>query len=196
MLNKDRVLNSLVFVLFAIGAACILYVVYTNWQRSKYKGIGELSCVQETYNLNTVDKHMGELLQPNQILKIFKNYYDCNPVKREDLVYFKFADGIDPVIRIVKGIPGDLYSLEQDASDKTKWVIRLNGATRDINGTPYFITSETIPPLYTYQLSKKGVLGPDEYILLSEIPPGLSDSSNLGLISQKNLVGRALVVEK
>ena len=97
--------------------------------------------------------------------------------------------------RWVRGLPGDKYTLTENTEKKGRWDILINGEKVKGAGGDYFIESNTVPPLKTYELSRGGVLRPDEYILLSNTPPGLSDSSNLGLVSKKALLGKVVTNE-
>ncbi len=194
-LNKDKLLNTITIGLFTLGLLCVAYVVISNVLKNREtKNIGNMDCVKETKIVTVQDEHMSGLFEKNASAQILENFYNCNEVRRGDFAWYRFSPQIDPVIRIVKGLPGDKYMLTEytDKEKKGKWTISINGETVKNNDQEYYIQSNTVPPLKTYELSRGGVLGPDEYILLSNVPPGLSDSSNLGLIDKKSLAGKAL----
>lgn len=196
MLNKDRLLNSIVIALFVVGLSCILYVVFKSWKISSEQAKeGNLACVKQQSLYEVKDEHMIGLFEEGEKLRIYPNYYQCNQVARGDYVYFSIADGLAPVVRVVHGLPGDRYDVTEDKSQKGRWNISINGKVVETNGKPYYIQSNTVPPLRTYQLSRKGILEENEYIILSHNPPGLSDSSNLGLIKRERFVGKALRVK-
>jgi hypothetical protein len=196
MLNKDRFLNSIVIALFVIGIACILYVVIKSWKISHdQNNEGNMACVKETSIYEVKDEHLKGLFNEGDKLKIYPNFYQCNQVQRGDYVHFSIAEGLPPVVRIVHGLPGDRYDIAEDKSTKGRWSIAINGEAVQANGAAYFLQSNTIPPLRTYQLSRNGVLADNEYIILSATPPGLSDSSNLGLIQRERFVGKAVMAE-
>jgi len=195
-LNKDKFLNTVTIGLFALGLLCVGYVLISNYLKKKEtREVGNLDCVQETRQIQVLDDHMAGVFTKDQMAPAMTNFYNCNNVQRGEYVLFQFSEQIPPVIRVVRGIPGDRYNLTEDTEKKGRWNIAINGeAVKTLDGGNYFIDSNTVPPLKTYELSRGGVLGPDEHILLSLTPPGLSDSSNLGLVKKKNLVGK--VVQK
>jgi hypothetical protein len=192
VLNKDRFLNTIVIALFAIGIACILYVVINSWKISHDQATeGNMACVKENVIYEVKDEHLYGLFKEGSKLRVLPNFYKCNTVKRGDYVYFSIAEGLAPVVRIVYGLPGDRYEIIQDKTTKGRWSITINSKAIVTNDKPYFIESNTVPPLRTYQLSRNGVLTENEYIILSATPPGLSDSSNLGLVGRERFIGKA-----
>lgn len=195
MFNKDTLLNTLLVLLLVLGLGCIGYVLYRNFTRTQgVKTLGKLDCVKETYTSERVDEHMNGLLQGGQRVTVYTHYYECNKVERDQYVFFNIAEGLEPVVRVIRGIPGDKYALTEIPGRQGEWSIEINGKpVLADDGSPYFIRSNTIPPLRTYQISRSDKLGKDEHIILSKNPPGLSDSSNLGLVSKSSFIGRAVI---
>lgn len=191
---KDKLLNTITMFLFIVGAGCIVWVLMKNWSTVKSTGeMGNLDCVREKVVETINDPHMEKAIPGGTNMRVFLNYYNCNPVSREDLVWFRFSDSIKPVVRIVKAVPGDRYELQK--LDDKKWSININGQPVEAEGQKYFVESNSVPPLKTYEISRKGVLRENEFILLSSNPPGLTDSSNLGLVKPEKLVGRVFSME-
>jgi hypothetical protein len=196
VLNKDNLLNAIVVALFTIGIACILYVVINSWKISHDQATqGNMACVKENLIYEVKDEHLYDLFKEGSKLRILQNFYQCNAVQRGDYVQFNIADGLAPVVRIVHGVPGDHYEVIEDKSTKGRWTISINSKPVEANGMAYFIESNTVPPLRTYQLSRNGTLGENEYIILSAKPPGLSDSSNLGLVARERFIGKATLIQ-
>jgi hypothetical protein len=194
-LNKDKLLNTITIGLFVLGILCVAYVVISNLMKNRETSrIGNLDCVKETKVVTVQDEHMAGYFEKNASAQVLENFYNCNAVTRGDFAWYRFSPQIDPVIRVVRGVPGDKYTLTEytEKEKKGQWTISINGETVKAGNQDYYIQSNTVPPLKTYELSRGGVLGADEYILLSNVPPGLSDSSNLGLIDKKSLVGKAI----
>lgn len=139
------------------------------------------------------DELMSGILEKGQSYEVLQNYYSCNPIKKDDLVWYRISPPIEPVVKIVKAVPGDSFKLTRSEEDKEKWFIDVNGSPVKTMGEKYFFISKIVPPLKTYEISRKGKLREKEFILLSNVPPGLSDSSNLGLIQRAKLEGRVIV---
>ena len=193
-LNKDAILNTLATSLFIVGIVCIAYVLLSRVVRQReLMKVGNLDCVQKQLTKGIEDEHMAEIIQPGRTVRIFENFYKCNNVKRGDMVYFRFSQQIEPVVRVIRAIPGDKYSLSEATDSKGMWQITINGKAIESKGQPYLIKSNSVPPLKTYELSRGGVLAEDEYILLSSNPPGLSDSSNLGLAKRSDFIGKVIL---
>jgi peroxiredoxin len=190
---RDKLLNTLTAALFVIGAACIVWVVTKNWSVNKSnREVGNLDCVKEQFIETIKDPHMEAVYPEGAQVKVLSNYYQCNPIQKSQHVWFKFSESIRPVVRIVAGIPGDRYELSQESSNE-RWVLKINGEPlKAENGEAYFIESKNVPPLKTYEISRKGILRDEEYILVSANPPGLTDSGNLGLIAPEKFAGRVL----
>lgn len=191
---KDKVLTTITGLLFAIGAACILWVILKNWSDKKQAfEMGNVDCVKERLVETLEDPHIEAIFPRGTKVRIMTNYYQCNNVHVNDRVWYRFSESIPPVVRVVKGIPGDKYQLEK--MDDKKWSLKINGSPVMSPAGEYFIQSENIPPLKTYEISRNGILRENEYILLSATPPGLTDSGNLGLIQKERLAGRVLPLE-
>lgn len=190
---KDKLLTGITAVLFIAGVGSISWVLFSTYYfQEEIDEMGELSCVQEQKMFQMGDAYLAGLIEKGDTLKSFIGYYNCNPVQMGDLVYFRISPPIAPVVRIVYGLPGDQFELIRGSS-ADQWNIKINGDLIMSGEQPYFINSRHTPPLRTYQLARNGKLKNGEYIILSNIPPGISDSSNLGLIKKSALEGRVFI---
>ena len=193
-LNKDKWLNTITILMFVVGLLCVGYVLISNYlNKQSVAASGNLNCVKDSVIVATNDEYMSGVIEKGEKIKILTNFYNCNDVRRGDIAWYQFSNQIEPVARTVWGLPGDNYSLTEDSSKKGYWRISINGQEVTTNSEPYYIYSNSVPPLKTYELSRGGVLLADEYILLSNRSPGLSDSSNLGLIHKKELIGKVAI---
>lgn len=192
---KDRLLTVFTTILLLGGAGCIGFVVFSalNIQRTANRS-GHLECIDKTVNATAVDPFMAGIINKDSAYSVLTKYYDCNPINRNDIVWFQFSRVIAPVPRRVVGLPDDNFDVVQDPSDLEKWFIKIgDDVVKSHSGQDYFIKSKSVPPLKTYALSLKGKIPKDKYIILSSEPPGLTDSSNLGLVRHDALVGRVQV---
>ena len=191
---KDKLLSFITVGLFFTGLACIGYVLFSNFFLKKaFDEIGITKCVTATLNKTMEDGFLSGLVEKGRSFYVLKDYYQCNEVHRDDIVWFRISAPIPPVPRIVKALPGDKFEVVQTKDDPKQWNIKINGKWIDGESGRYFIKSEHIPPLKTYQISRKGKLRPGEFIVLSTTPPGLSDSGNLGLIRKRSLEGKVVL---
>ncbi|MCB0408095.1 MAG: hypothetical protein KDD34_07825 [Bdellovibrionales bacterium] len=190
---KDKLLTVFTILLLITGLGTISWVLYKSYFfRESLPQLGELRCVEEQKMITMPDDYLAGLIHKGEPLKVYVGYYNCNQVQRGDLVYFRISPPIDPVVKIVYGLPGDKFEVvETDIEDQ--WNIKLNDSLVMSGDKPYFIQSRHTPPLKTYQISRSGILGPGEYIILSNVPPGMSDSSNLGIVRKRAFEGRVFI---
>jgi len=194
VIPRDRVLNVVTISLFVVGVISFLYVIMSNYMKNRLIAkMGSFDCVKETTLFSANDDFMNGIVSKGGKVKVFKNFYNCNLPKREDLVLLRFSDQIEPVVRKIMGVPGDKYSVDEIPGKKGAWTITINDKIVKSNEEDFVIKSNTVPPLRTYQISRNGILKSDEYIVLSNTSPSISDSSNLGLFSKKVLAGRVVV---
>lgn len=181
-----------VTLLFLSGVSCFVYLLIRAWRTSRPIGHGDLACVTHE-SFVAPDKRMSGIsgLPVSGQVRVLLNYFACNPVHRGDLAYLKIADHIPPVIRVVRGVPGDHYEVYQVPGKKDRWQVKINGRDVETAGGPMVLVSKFDPALRTYQVSRHGILRNDEYILFSNSSPSLEDSSDLGLISKDRLIGLA-----
>lgn len=187
---KDKLLVALTLFLFVTGLGTISWVLTQGYfKKQELMEVGQLSCVTEERVTVMKDSHMNGLINKNDQFKVLLGFYSCNDVQRHDLVYFRISPPIEPVVRKVYGTPGDQFRIEE-TEIKNQWHLFINDRQVEVEGAPYFIQSRHTPPLRTYEISRKGLLGDNEYIILSNVPPGMSDSSNLGLIKSTSFEGK------
>lgn len=192
---RDKLLMGLTILLFMTGIGTIGYVLLKGYViQEQFESLGELSCVEQELKSKMKDSHLAGIIDKDEPIRILLGFYDCNPIQRGDLVFFRISPPIEPVVKVVYGIPGDKFEVKE-TEVKNQWHILINGKTVEVEDGPYFIQSRHTPPLKTYERAKKGTLGKDDYIILSNVPPGLSDSSNLGLVRRVAFEGKVLSTE-
>lgn len=195
-MKSDRALLIISILLFVIGVGCIGYVLLT---RTKNQGTvatgsvsGNLECISETEDFIATDTHMSGIVEIEGSIRVAKGYYNCNDPERGDLVLVKFGKNLAPVVRILEGVPGDKFTLDLLAGQTKYWTIDIDGQRVMRGSDPYFIKNNLQPPLKTLVDSGFGTLKKNQFLVLSNIPPGMSDSGNLGIIKRNQLIGRAL----
>lgn len=134
------------------------------------------------------DNYMSGLTEAKAKYKVLINYYQCNPILRNDIVWFQFSKRIPAVPRRVVGLPRDKFEIIE--GDGGQWNIKINDVLMESNNQPLFIRANSIPPLKIFQQFFNGILPKGKYILLSNSSPGMSDSRNLGLIDEKSITGK------
>jgi signal peptidase I len=126
------------------------------------------------------------LVEDGQIVKVFLNYYDCHKIQRNDLVLYSFAGRKTPLIKIVRGIPGDKLNLQQTTGG---WHILINNKIlKNSQDIPYLIFGQGYKMLTLYE----DKIPSGAYLILSNLPGGAMDSTRFGLIGREGILGKAI----
>ncbi len=153
-------------------------------------------CPGETKSLKMNDVYMRGILEEGQDFNLIMNWYWCNPVKNGDLVYLKFAQGLEPVVRKVYGIPDDEFKVIFNKHQKA-WNVQIGEELVMHKDQPYaFGTNDPKipPPLKLLENSRDGVLLDREIIVFSAFPPGDRDSGTLGVVHLNDVIGKVELV--
>ena len=127
-------------VLFGILAAKF------DWpRRIGEKLLSNASCVSAQEEKTVRGNSLSGLAEDGESVKVQEGYYNCHPVRRNDIAVYKYAGNSNPLIKIVKGVPGDKFGLEQSplrqdyaGQGEGGWYIRLNGERlANSQGEPY-----------------------------------------------------------
>jgi signal peptidase I len=165
---------ALFFVLF------ILILAITN---------GLADCITEARAVTVKGISLSGLVELGDTLKILISYYQCNPVRRDDVVAFSYAGSKIPIIKIVKGIEGDKFQLRKAENDC--WNVLINGVIlRTTRNTPYCLDKHGYRMLSLYEKDCKGIIPKDAYLILGNQPGGSLDSTRFGLVSKKCFLGK------
>ncbi|RKZ32841.1 signal peptidase I [bacterium] len=133
-------------------------------------------------------RSMMPLLQPGQTIQALFGYYEHYPIQRDDVVLVRYAGNKNPLIKIVKGIPGDSLAL---AYSKSGWNIIVNGEPLlNSEGKKYNISGKGYKMLSLYVRDYNGVIPKNTYLILGNDPTGSLDATRFGLISKSNIIAK------
>jgi len=131
---------------------------------------------------------LSPLIKAGDTVQVLFDYYKCNDVKRDDIVLYSYAGNKEPLIKIIKGMPGDKFKLQQAEGG---WHILINGEIlRNSEGIPYLISGKRYEMLSLYEKDYKGEIPAGAYLLLGNIFSGTLDSTRFGLISKRDILGK------
>lgn len=151
---------------------------------------GNTACVSSQEPYIVKGGSLSPLLTSGQSVELARSYYNCNSVKRGDIVFYHYAGSSDPLIKIVRAIPGDTWSIQED--DRFVLII-INGKTlTNSQNTPYRI------PLSQSELLKRyaqtyPTIPEGTYLLLGNITSGSLDATRFGLVSIQDIIGKAII---
>jgi signal peptidase I len=134
----------------------------------------------------------GDSLEPliknGQTVKVLLGYYNCHPIQRNDIVLYNYSGNKNPIIKTVKGVPGDRFSLEKTNNG---WYISINGEIlKNSQSQPYILDYRGYKVLSLYERSYKGTIPEDAYLILGNLPYGSLDSSHFGFVGRKDFLGK------
>lgn len=133
---------------------------------------------------------LAPLVKSGQTVRVLFGYYECNEIQRDDVVLYNFAGSKTPLIKIVRGVPGDSFKLEQ--TKRGAWHIIINGEVlKNSVGQNYLISGKRYEMLALYEKDFKGKIPAGAYLLLGNITSGATDSTRFGLVSKRDILGKA-----
>ncbi len=186
-MKKKKVIAILLVVVILIGGGWIIKI-----NTGAEIGIdgGLEGCVVAREQMVVRGSSLDPLIKGGETIMAFFGYYDCNEIKRNDVVLFKYAGSETPLIKIVKAVPEDSFSLVEKNSEM--WNILINGKVlENSEGEEYLINRRKYEMLALYERSYDGVIPDDAYLLLSDITSGGTDSTRFGLVSKGGILGKA-----
>jgi len=145
-------------------------------------------CLIKTEEMIVRGSSLDPLIKSDQTIKALFGYYDCNKIKREDIVLFDYAGNKNSVIKIVKGISGDKFELRQ--LDGGWNIIVNNKIVKNSENKPYLISGNAYKMLSLYEKDYKGVIPEDAYLLLGDRISGSVDSTTFGLIDKSGIIAK------
>jgi len=102
---------------------------------------------------------------------------------RGDLVVYNYSGNSNPLIKSVKAAPGDSWRI--DGCN----IIVNNTKLANSEGTPYCISDTRRLQLYAHDYP---TIPPGAYLIMGDNPAGSIDGSVLGLVSGKDIIGKAI----
>jgi signal peptidase I len=109
--------------------------------------------------------------------------FSHGPVRRGDLVIFHTGARAQPVIKIVRGLPGDRFAVDLDGFIIVNGVILKNSA-----GAAYRPPVRGRAMLLAYRDGYGGVIPAGAYLLLGDNANSVIDSTRLGLIHVSDFI--------
>ncbi|MBP6855493.1 MAG: signal peptidase I [Candidatus Pacebacteria bacterium] len=165
-----------------------LFFHYREHALNTTQNVGNITCVTREYEALVQGVSLEEIVKPGSLVRVQEGFYNCNPVRRGDVVAYHYAGNAAPVIKIVYGIPGDAWRVSMSASGTTIILNEQNVTTPA--GKTFLMTSKRAQMLSMYARDYP-IIPADTYLLLGTDPWGTLDSSRFGLVHKNDLIGRA-----
>lgn len=146
------------------------------------------SCIYKIQNRVVRGNSLSGIVENGDSLKIYFGYYLCNRVLRDDIAVYQYAGSEIPLVKVVKAIPGDSFSI---VCNDGRCSIRVNGSfVKNKNGSAYFIAERSSSLLKYYCESYKSIVPEKTFMILGN-HDGTTDSGKFGLVGINDLIGKA-----
>lgn len=181
--------DLLVILLIVIGGLLVFRGVWDSDEP-------EQTCVKKEGSGVMRTHFLAGMIEKGSSYELLYDYYLCHAVQLNDVAAFSHSVDNGLIMKVVKGLPGQVIELTEDKQHKA-WNVKVDGQLAlQSNGQPlYFGVYPTPPPLGLYIKSNGNRLKPGHYLLFSTVSPGINDSGIVGVIEKSNLVGRVFLKE-
>ena len=170
------------FVLLLLGMLAVLVLIQIS--------SGARACRIKREQVTVQGGSMDGIFSGGSKVSALHNYYYCNAVERGDTVLLTFSGNANPLLKIVRAIPGDRFGLVAGADGVT---IVVNGQPlRNNQGRLYVIDKQRARLLELYASDYKGVVPKDAYLILGNSVGGSVDSTQFGLVPRSSIIAKVV----
>jgi signal peptidase I len=130
---------------------------------------------------------MSPRIAPGQMIYVREGEEECwGELKRGDVVLFRNGGSPFPLIKAIRGLPGDTLAMKEGA-------IIINGkpATNSA-GEPYNLSPPRARMIGLYARDYHGIIPPKAFLVMGELTRGAADSSRFGLVLQSSILGKVI----
>ena len=177
--NKNKTFILGIFALAVIGIAISYFLTFKNIKPDN-------SCKPDIKTMIINGDSLEPLYKNGDQVKIDYNFGKCNgKIKRNDIIVYEYIQGVNPIIKIVKGLPKDRISLD-------KGRIIINGEViSNSEGKEYELNIQEQKLMNLYINDYKGIIPEDSYLIMGN-KIGSIGSNRLGLVGKKGILGKLI----
>ncbi|MFA5024718.1 MAG: signal peptidase I [Patescibacteria group bacterium] len=191
--NKKKlflILLLLFLALIYIASFYFLEALKNDPEVIKVSGLEGEQCQITKKKFEVRGVSLSGFLEPGTIVSAWLNYYQCYQIERGDVVLYKMNAQADPIIKIVKGIPGDTIGLQGDGEI---WNILINDKVLTTSqGEPYQLNEKSANLIELYIKDYYGVIPPKAHLLMGNIVSGSVDGTRFGLVDISDIIGKII----
>ncbi|MEZ4156693.1 MAG: signal peptidase I [Candidatus Paceibacterota bacterium] len=133
---------------------------------------------------------MSGIAEGGELLEVDYDYYANHEVGRGDVVLYQYAGHENPLLKQVRGIPGDRFSIQPEGGYS---LILINGQPAlTAEGEEFQIEGNEQLLLGQYVEDYNGIIPGGAYLLLGNMRFGSLDSSRFGLVSKDDILGKVV----
>lgn len=147
------------------------------------------ACVREIETKIFRNTTMSGILEKDDVIKIFVGYYDCVKIQRGDIIAYGKPDSNDPIIKVVKGIPGDIIALDSTSTEASVFINEKIAATS--NNIPFKFKGGVIDVFLIYLNNFKGVIPDNTYLVMGNVEEKPQDGLYFSFVTKDEIIGKA-----
>jgi signal peptidase I len=185
--------KKLVFIFSALAAVIVgisIFLIINPDFLFKF----EVGCPVSVEERIVRGNSLSGLVEPGETVRAIFGYYDCNEIKREDIILYDYAGNENPLIKVVKGIPGDEFSFQEVSGG---WHILINGKIlENSKDQPYLLNQRGYNMLSLYEKDYGGIIPEQAYLIMGNLASGATDSTRYGLVHKSDILGKAELSKK
>jgi signal peptidase I len=186
MFKKSISVFVLIIAFLIVGS--LIVKKSSNASNDLYK----TECVNEIEEMTVQGNSLHGFVEDGQKIKAYLDYYECREAQREDVVLYEYAGNSNPLIKIVKAIPGDRFLLK-NASDGGWNIIVNDNIVINSQGEAYSLGLSGYKILSMYERDYKGVIPESTYLIMGNLVGGSVDSSTFGLVHKSNFLAKVRI---
>jgi len=171
-------------------AILLLLAAIVLWLAACFYATGSCPVVYKTEVVS--GSSLAGFVESGDSVRVAYDYYACAEVERGDVVIYNDIGNPEPIIKLVKGVPGDSFML---ALSEGGAKIFINGeALMTTSAGAYRVSDAAYQLLSLYERDYQGKIPPGALLILGNLPGGSRDSTRFGFASRENLMGKVVKI--
>lgn len=189
MRNKIAAVAIILLTVFLL----IFFIYYQGFSFFKNNNAGDLTCVDKQAEKIVRGQSLEGLLNDGEKVQVLYNYYNCNEIKRNDIIIYNYIEKNQPseIIKTIKAIPGDTIVL-RDNETGTRNILVNDEILKTSTGEPYVLSANKKTMIALHINDYNGVIPPNNYVILGNLANGSIDSIKFGFVKKDNIIGKAI----
>ncbi len=191
MFNKKKFFVLILVFCFIVFGIFILSRAFSSKEISENKNQNQEEPASEPESFVVEGTSMSPVLEEGEEIFYDKEYYKKNPIQSDDIVIIGFDWREKPIVKFVRGIPGDGIALEK--GDGENYFVLINGERiKNSEGEEYSLSYTKSRMIDLYARDYAGIIPNDAYFILGNSTSGTQDSTQFGLIHKDNIIGKVI----
>jgi len=189
-MNKKLSFILISAILFGVLFFWSYWLSFPQNKKDNARDLKESQCQVKVEERIVRGSSLSPLVKDGQKIKVLFGYYKCHPVKRNDIILYHYPPNKNPLIKIVKAVPSDKWSIKK-VNEKCMVVVN-NKVLKNSEGKVYLFPKNRCKMLEIYAKSYP-VIPDNAYLILGNKTSGSLDSTRFGLVGKKDITGKVVL---